>query len=562
MKISKVLSIFLVFVLIVQLQCQGNYVRYENDIKINSSQAESFDNEEKIENRDFSSKNVLVIMNEKHSKDNYSVSDFKEIACENVSFLTKSLKKNNCTILSLELQNKSKENVLNAIKKLESRDDVYLAEPDYLMDPSVEDDPMYIIPNDPYYQNDSQWAIDKIELPLAWNFTTGSSSVKVGVIDTGIKSTHPDLQNRVDLTLSTSFSPDYPSSNDDSFDHGTRVASVIGAQGNNNVGVVGVCWNVKLVSLKVVDQNYHFINSAVISAINYAEEHNIKILNYSGSSTSALPSTLKYAIDSYSGLFLCCAGNEGINIDNNPCSPAGYKAINVITVGASTKNDTRCSASNNNSNYGAIGVDIFAPGTQIYTCSSSSSNLYVSSGGTSLAVAFVTGVAALLLSSNPNITVSEMKTRIMNGSKKVTALNGLCLSGGRLNAFGALSNANSSNHTHNFVYCELNNQTHTIVCSCGYTSVNTHLFTYTHNSTQHTSTCFCGYTTIQPHTYNSYSDYNYNYHKATCVCGYFIYESHTWVQIPKGLALHEHNREESGHRSLFTRFCSKCGRFD
>ncbi len=127
-------------------------------------------------------------------------------------------------------------------KKIEKREDVLMAFPNYIYTSTI-------VSDDTKYIDDSQWAIDKIQLPQAWGITTGSSSVKVGIIDSGIYGNHPDLTNRVNQTLGDVFTGIGTKLTDEA-GHGTAVAGVVGAEGNNSMGITGVCWNVDLVSIK------------------------------------------------------------------------------------------------------------------------------------------------------------------------------------------------------------------------------------------------------------------------------------------------------------------------
>ena len=207
-------------------------------------------------------------------------------------------------IVEIKLEDTSKQGVLDAIHKLEQRDDVLVAEPNYI----IERDSSVIVPNDTYI--DEQWAIEKIDLPSAWNITTGSLDVNVGVIDSGIKAAHSDLNANIDSSLSKSFVDDSPLT--DEAGHGTHVAGIIGAVGNNNRGVSGACWNVNLISLKIFDSTGNGSAGDLAKAINYAQENNIKILNFSGSfygdkDYKYYCESLKEAINNYDGLFISYA---------------------------------------------------------------------------------------------------------------------------------------------------------------------------------------------------------------------------------------------------------------
>jgi subtilisin family serine protease len=423
---------------------------------------------------DFSPENVLVVMNKEASRKFkvYTQEDFPEIRCDRIEDLTEPMmdlvrrqleaeKSGNWDglkshiesnmlmdvekfrrVLCLTLTEKGKENVLKTIRQIERSDDVLCAGPDYILS-------ICKSPND--LHNGQKWAADKIYLPSAWDITTGYAGVKVGVLDTGINATHRDLADRVDISSSGNFMvnptvwgtsvDDYPGG------HGTFVAGIIGAEGNNGFGVTGVCWDVTLVSLKVLNDKGIGLSSYTARAIAEASSEGIPILNLSGrwflSSTglSAYDEPLTAVINAYSGLLVCSAGNENrdINIGQKPCYPASYNLDNLITVGATDSNDDLWYKNNlEGSNYGSSSVDLFAPGAGIYSTDNNGSFDYDS--GTSFATPFVTGVAALLKSMKPELSAQELKARILDNVDKFGNLSNKCVSGGRLNAYRAVTN--------------------------------------------------------------------------------------------------------------------------
>ena len=201
--------------------------------------------------------------------------------------------------------------------------------------------------------------------------------------------------------------------------HGTHVAGIIGAQGNNEIGISGVAWNIRLVSLRVFDSNGYGYLSDVKRAIDFATNENIPILNYSGGSSSD-HNGCKKAIENYPGLFVCAAGNDNQDNDSHGYFPGNYNFDNLISVGAININGNRPTSLQwqvdengkpQGSNYGATTVDIFAPGDTIVSTVPTSvySKGYVRYEGTSMATPHVTGVAALMLSINPNLTPQQIK---------------------------------------------------------------------------------------------------------------------------------------------------------
>ena len=446
----------------------------------------------------------------------------------------------------------TQENLIKLIKILEAREDIYEARPSSTHTIKLDE-----VPNDVYYGATSQWGLSKIEAPDAWDIETGNNTVLVGVIDSGIDGTHPDLQQRVDTTLSKSFSSAYSSNTalQDAHGHGTMVASIIGGQGNNSIGISGVCWDVRLVSLRAVDSYGDFDIDAVIAAIEYADRNNIKILNLSGS-TSENNSDLQAAIEDYDGLIICTPGNSlpqyTVSIDIAKVYPASYPSPKIIVVGNSDTNDNI----HETSNYGAVSVDLFAPGTGILgcyptnlcnnNCTATSGHVYSgyhTKTGTSFAAPFVTGVAALVLAQHPNYSASQIKGIILNNVDLVPGLQSLCTTGGRLNAYNAVSYTHS--YTHEYVSNGLSS--HRAYCECEEYITQAHSYTYSYsslNENQHKASCRCGaYITVNHSYTNRYVSANASMHKAYCICDAYKFENHSMS-----------NPNSSG---LAT--CSKCG---
>lgn len=355
--------------------------------------------------------------------------------------------------LCITLNKHDKQNVLDAIETLQKRNDVLYAEPNYCITLDSTD-----VTNDEYVSE--QWALDKINLPDAWKITTGSKSVKVGVIDSGIKADHPDLKDNVDSELSKSFveGTDDSDALEDVFGHGTHVAGIIGAVGNNSIGVSGTCWNVDLVSLKVLDDNGVCGNSndkisGVINAINYAKANNINILNFSIALVVPKSKAFEETINNYPGLFVCAAGNELFNIDTagqkRRIYPSIYTSDNIVSVAASNSNDKiwYVEKFQQGSNYGIVSVDLAAPGADIYSTYTAENKAYTNMSGTSMATPYVTGVAALIQSKYQNISTKATKKAILDGVDKSSYWSKYVKTGGRLNAYNALKSAGDCKFT-------------------------------------------------------------------------------------------------------------------
>ena len=285
------------------------------------------------------------------------------------------------------------------------------------------------------------WQYSKVELNKAWEISIGRKEVLIGVIDSGISSIPDDLIGQ----LNTSLSVDCLGLNRDPFvdlvPHGTCVAGVIGANGENSIAKSGVLWKSNLVSLRC-DDNVNNLEtpSAVIEAIDYATDNDIPILNFSGGfgygSDVQIPflqqGALAQKISNYPGLIVCAAGNAGAFISDivHQVYPQSFTYDNLLVVGSSNNNDEKCSYSN----YGPS-VDLFAP-SDISTINLSDYGTS-SFSGTSCSSPLVAGVAGLLKSINPSLTTSELKETILNNCDELDSLSLYCTNGRRLNAYKA-----------------------------------------------------------------------------------------------------------------------------
>ncbi|MCL2842603.1 MAG: S8 family serine peptidase [Oscillospiraceae bacterium] len=329
-------------------------------------------------------------------------------------------------ILLITLTEPGKENVLRAISILEQREDVRHAGPNYTGGKAL----FSTTPNDP--RLGEQWAIDKIDLPRAWDITTGCSSIIVGVIDTGINGSHEDLRNRVNAQLSRDFSGANTNGLVDSNGHGTHVAGIIGAEGNNGIGIAGANWDVQLVSLRALEASVWgpLGRAPVVMAVNHARVNNIPILNASleiGTNDTE-NQAIRDAVAVYSGLFIQAAGNGWSNTNNNP---KFFGFPNVIVVGSTDINDNR----SNFSDVGSTSTHIFAPGTNIL---STHRDGYIAMDGTSMAAPYVAGVAALAMSANPDLSPQQKRAIILSTVDTFPALEDISCTGGRLNAYRAV----------------------------------------------------------------------------------------------------------------------------
>ncbi|HYO92834.1 MAG TPA: S8 family serine peptidase [Pyrinomonadaceae bacterium] len=290
----------------------------------------------------------------------------------------------------------------------------------------------------------------------AWAKTTGSERVVVAVIDSGVDYTHPDLVNNIwvrPANINEYTDEELGTINDeqgynavvnsgdpmDDNGHGTHCAGIIGAQGDNSIGIAGINWEVEIMPLKFISSNGSGTTKDAIEAINYVIDRkragvNVRIISASWGSTaksSALREAIKRASDE-GILFIAAAGNSSADSDRMPHYPAGYDLPNVVSVAASDRNDQLASFSN----YGAKSVHIAAPGAEIL--STWLNNQYEEHSGTSMATPEVAGVAALILSIEPKLTVKELRDRLFNSVDKLDSLKGKVSTGGRLNAARAV----------------------------------------------------------------------------------------------------------------------------
>ena len=390
-----------------------------------------------IYNNNFEAGKIIVAVNKRCSCFDKSVfymdQVLEDIDFEKIKVIFKSKKVNDKSnigeIILVHLRRKDELSVINAIEKLSTNPYVIYVEPDYLFD-------VHIIPNDQYFKY--LWGMEKIKATDAWNYTTGSDDVVVGVVDSGIDHNHRDIKENMWVSPNGQYINgwNFVDNNGNSMDktgHGTHVAGTIGAVGNNYIGIVGVCWKVKIASLKIGD--FFMKLDAIIEAINFANENNIPILNNSWGGRFYSP-ILRYAIEQYDGLFIVSAGNDGTNNDLFPDYPSSYDSDNIISVASNNPDNTLASFSN----YGSESVDIAAPGTGILSLSLN--NKYIYRNGTSMSAPYVAGAAALLKAYMPNLTTLEIKNILLSSATKYCNLDGKILTGGILNVNAMFEMAN------------------------------------------------------------------------------------------------------------------------
>ena len=325
--------------------------------------------------------------------------------------------------------------------------------------------PSPVTPSDPQFS--AQWALlndgsrggtkgADISATYAWTVTTGSDKVVVAVLDSGVDYTHTDLASNIwirpnnvpayeDRELGTI--QDFHGFNavDDSADpmddngHGTHCAGIIGAEGGNDIGIAGVNWKVQIMPLKFMNKSGYGTTKAAIEAINYVIDRkkagvNVRVISASWGSTQksrALEDVIRKAGEA-GILFVAASGNASTNNDRSPHYPSSYNLPNVISVAALDRNDQLATFSN----YGVKSVAIAAPGVDIL--STWLGDEYEEKSGTSMATPVISGVAALIVAHNPNISVDQLREKILASVDPLDSLKGKVATGGRINAAKAL----------------------------------------------------------------------------------------------------------------------------
>lgn len=304
-----------------------------------------------------------------------------------------------------------------------------------------------------------------IDAPEAWDIFHGSSSTVVAIIDTGVDYNHPDLAaniwsnpgeiagNGVDDDgngyIDDSHGWDFLNKDADPMDdndHGTHCAGIVGAVGNNRIGVAGVNWNVQIMALKSLSADGVGSTADATMAVEYATLMGVDVISASWGGPG-FSHTLVAAIEAANAagvFFVAAAGNLDNNNDVSPNYPSNYESPNVVAVLATNNRDQRVVELDWwASNYGATTVDIGAPGLYIY--STTRSNTYQMASGTSMATPHVAGALALLRGRFPDIPVAGGRHALLTyGYDPVPALSGYCVTGGRLNAASLLGSSDTT----------------------------------------------------------------------------------------------------------------------
>ena len=396
----------------------------------------------------------------------------------------------------LRLVHVAEQDTFKTIAALRNEPDVLYAEPNYIMKAAA-------TPNDQFFLDNRQQALSLIGAPQAWDVTKGSSSIVVAVLDQGIDINHQDLVANIWTNPSpgavtpvtgdlhgANFTVAPPNGNVfsglDEETHATHVAGIIGATGNNGIGISGVNWNVKLMSLKFLDEFGFGDTSDAVDACTYAKKMrdlwitsggtqgaNVRVLNASFGGT-AFSTPFLNAINGLNAsgiLFVAAAGNidNGTREPDNdlvPHFPSSFNAPNVLAVAATKVTDELSSFSH----FGQAGVDMGAPGEGILSTTppctdpgpfeddhpcdpdfplnpTPTQDTYSVFSGTSMAAPHVSGSAALLLAANPNLTVQQVKNLLMLNGDVQSALVDKTLTGSRLNIGASMQSLQENDNT-------------------------------------------------------------------------------------------------------------------
>jgi subtilisin family serine protease len=323
----------------------------------------------------------------------------------------------------------------------------------------------HLHPNDARFAE--QWALNNdgrnsgkegadIGAMRAWVETTGDDDIVIAVLDSGVDYTHTDLQNNIWIrpenikqyldgelgAIEDVHGYNAVENTGDPMDengHGTHCAGIIGAEGGNQIGITGVNWKVKIMPLKFMNSGGFGTSKDAIEAINYVIDRkragvNVRVISASWGSkmpSRALEDVIREAHKA-GILFVTASGNDSVNIDRWPQYPAAYNLGNIISVAALNRKDELASFSN----YGAKSVHLAAPGANIL--STWPGNEYEERSGTSMATPMVAGVAGLVLSHRPELSVDELRSVLLESVDNIPQLKGKVSTAGRISAARAV----------------------------------------------------------------------------------------------------------------------------
>lgn len=373
------------------------------------------------------------------------------------------------------------EKVEDLIKRLKNDPRVEYAEPNYLLSAAL-------LPDDTLYNN--QWYLRRIKAPEAWELHSASPGVVIAVIDSGVQIAHPDIQPNLWVNSGeiqnngkdddrNGYIDDYygwdfvnnvadpspkfkPGFTEAGIQHGTIVAGIAAAAGDNGEGIAGVTWDAQIMALKALGDDGDGETSSVIKAIDYAVAKGANIINlsfvgfaYSRSLHDAIERAYNAGVQ-----VVAPAGNEqasehGVNLDTHPIYPACYRNAAgqpiVIGVAATDGIDQKAAFSG----YGKSCIDLSAPGlsfysTVVYAPNRSASGQFFNQyydgywSGTSVAVPLVSGALALIQGANPTLSPRDVTSILLKNTDDINALNPDYrnqLGRGRLNVAAAVADA-------------------------------------------------------------------------------------------------------------------------
>jgi len=350
----------------------------------------------------------------------------------------------------------------DAIARYRQSGHVAVVELDYWIEASTN-------PNDPSFTDGTQWHLNNIgqagglvdadiDAPEAWNIRNSvSNNIIVAVIDSGIRMSHQDLTNNLWInsgeiagnaldddgngyvddihginTVPLTGTTGNPS---DDYGHGTHVSGILGAAGNNGIGISGVAWQIKIMSCKFLDRFGGGSLSDLEECIDYAIAKGARIVNCSFESPVSSMTLSNAFLDLRNAgiIVTAAAGNNGTDNDASPKYPASFPMDNLVAVTATGRTDDQVY------NYGTTSVHLGAPGVSIFSTRNQSDLHYTSDSGTSYAAPSVAGALALVMTEFPGLTYRQIIDRLLGTVDPLPSLTGRCTTGGRLNLANALS---------------------------------------------------------------------------------------------------------------------------
>jgi subtilisin family serine protease len=355
--------------------------------------------------------------------------------------------------------------VANALREYATSGLVEFAEPDYWIHSWV------TTPNDPHYADGSQWPLNNsgqfgstadadMDAPEAWGLLNNASNIIVAVIDSGVRHTHEDLRGNLwtnpgeiegngkdddgngyvdDIhginSIDGNAAPGDPM---DDFGHGTHVAGIIGAAGNNGLGLSGVAWKVRIMALKFLDATGNGSTADAIQCLDYARAKGARVVNCSfGSPDYSLAFYNAFNSARSAGIIVVtAAGNVTSDNDATAFYPANFNLDNIVSVAATDSNDLLSYFSN----YGATTVDVVAPGSVIFSTIHYSDSAYTYMSGTSMASPHVAGALALVRARFPLENYRQHIKRLLETVDRLPSLTNKCVTSGRVNLHRALAN--------------------------------------------------------------------------------------------------------------------------